>query len=512
MTDRFSGKHFQTVFDFAPLGIAVADVRGRFLEANQAFLDMLGYTPQDILELTFHDITHPEDRAETERLSREVLEGRVGSYRQKKRYLTKDGRSLWAIVRATALRDPDGGFEYWLGIVEDITERVAAEMERERLAAQVQQSQKMEAIGTLARGIAHDFNNILMGIQGNVSLLLYNKPPGHREVPYLRKIEQAVERAARLTRQIIGFAGGGKYVVQPTDINLLLERSAKAFGRTCPGVVIRTRLQEGLWRVEADQAQIEQALVNLFKNSCEAMPDGGRLQLQTANVTVAAEDEKRPQHAAPGPYVRITVRDTGVGMDAEVRQRIFDPFFSTRELGQSTGLGLSAAHGIVANHQGFITVESEAGKGATFRVFLPAAGEPPVEAEPLEAFSPVAPRTILLVEDEEIVADIGEKMLKRMGHRVVLARSGLQALSIYRAQGKAIDLVILDVVMPEMSGGETFDHLKQIDPAVRVLLSSGFSLNGQPESIMSRGCRGFIQKPFSLGELAQKIEAALSDG
>ncbi len=512
MTHGFSAKHFKTVFDLAPLGIAVADVDGRFLEANQAFFDMLGYAPQDILELTFHNITHPEDRAETERLSREVLAGRIGSYRQKKRYLTKDGRSIWAIVRATALRDPDGGFEYWLGIIEEISERVAAEKERERLTAQVQQARKMVAVGTLARGIAHDFNNILMGIQGNVSLLLFNKPSDHQEVPYLRKIEKAVERAAELTRQLLGFARGGKYAMRTTDLNLLLKRCADQFGRSRQKVAIRIDPQEDLWPVEVDQGQIEQVLINLLHNSAEAMPDGGRLELETANVTIAATDAGRPPDAPAGRYVRITVKDTGVGMDEAVRKRIFEPFFSTRELGQATGLGLAAAYGIARNHQGFITVDSKPGRGATFRVFLPASGDPPPQATPRPAAPPAGTRTILLVEDEEVVAEIGVKMLQRLGYRAILARSGRQALSVYREHGKAIDLIVLDVVMPEMSGSETFERLKKIDPKVRVLLASGYTLDGQAQAILKRGCRGFIQKPFSLEALAQKIEAALANG
>jgi CheY-like chemotaxis protein len=240
------------------------------------------------------------------------------------------------------------------------------------------------------------------------------------------------------------------------------------------------------------------------------MPGGGELVLDTADVVVDADFPDRPPDAAPGPYVRMQVTDTGVGMDPATQARIFEPFFTTREKGQGTGLGLSSAFGIVKNHNGFMTVRSEKGRGSTFSVFLPAAAAA-AAAEPKPVRPPQAgAKTILLVEDEEMVADIGRQMLERLGYRAWVARSGDEALALYAQRRAEIDLVILDMIMPGLGGGAVFDRMKAIHPEAAVLLSSGYSLNGQALEILKRGCRGFIQKPFNLEQLGQKIREILS--
>jgi len=503
-------KMFHAVFATAPLGIAIANSEGRFLDVNQAFLSMLGYSREEALRLTFMDVTHPDDRAETLRLTQKVREGEVNSYQVEKRYIGRDGGAIWTIARITVQRDAGGGIQYWLGIIEDITARRLAEKERQRLAAQLQQAQKMEAIGTLAGGIAHDFNNLLMGIQGNISLLMLDKPPDHRDVVYLKNIEKSVMRASELTRQILGFARGGKYDVKATDLNALIEKTADMFGRTRKEITIRRSFQKGLWAVEADQTQLQQVLLNLLVNAWQAMPGGGELFLDTANVAVDAGFADRPPDAAPGPYVRMQVTDTGVGMDKATQARIFEPFFTTREKGKGTGLGLSSAFGIVKSHNGFMTVRSEKDRGSTFGVFLPAASGAGEQAQrPARAQLPGV-KTILLVEDEEMVADIGCQMLERLGYRALVARTGEEALALYAERRTEIDLVILDMIMPGLGGGAVFDRIRAMNPEAAVLLSSGYSLNGQALEILKRGCRGFIQKPFNLEQLGQKIREILS--
>jgi PAS domain S-box-containing protein len=506
------GKMFHAVFATAPLGIAIAEAGGRFLDVNQAFLSMLGYSREEALRLTFMDVTYPDDRAETHRLSQKVRDAETDGYQVEKRYLARDGHAVWAIARITVQRDENGAIQYWLGIMEDITARRQAEAERRRLAAQLQQAQKMEAIGTLAGGIAHDFNNLLMGIQGNISLLMLDKPPDHRDVAYLKNVEKSVMRASELTRQILGFARGGKYDVRATDLNGLVEKTAEMFGRTRKEITIRRSLQPDLWSVEVDQTQLQQVLLNLLVNAWQAMPGGGELILDTANVDVDAHFPDRPPDAAPGAYVRVQVTDTGVGMDPATQARIFEPFFTTREKGHGTGLGLSSAFGIVKNHKGFITVRSRKGRGSTFGVFLPAAAGSEIRKPNPARPDPAGVRVILLVEDEEMVADIGRQMLERLGYRTLVARTGDEALALYAQRHEEIDLVILDMIMPGLGGDAVFDRIRAINPEALVLLSSGYSLNEQAQAILKRGCRGFIQKPFSLEELDRKIREILSSG
>jgi two-component system cell cycle sensor histidine kinase/response regulator CckA len=496
---------FRAIFDISPLGIAIADRHGGLLEANPAFLAMFGYSLQEAQGRNFLDLTHPEDRDTIAGLVQDVRNGKTDSYQAEKRCVCKDGREFWAVVRCTALRDGRGDITHWLGIMEDISARRAAERERQRLATQVQQAQKMEAIGTLAGGIAHDFNNLLMGIQGNISLLLLDKAPDHRDVTYLKNVEKSVMRASELTRQILGFARGGKYEVKATDINALLEKTAEMFGRTRREITIRKDLQKAPWKIEADQSQLQQVLLNLLVNAWQAMPGGGELVLQTANVVFEAGHPDTPADAVPGPHVRIDVTDTGVGMDTHTQARIFEPFFTTREKGQGTGLGLSSAFGIVKNHNGFITVRSEKGRGSTFSVFFPAASGAVTQKPKPAGAGRGGGSTILLVEDEEMVANIGRQMLERLGHRVIVAQTGDEALALYEKRRAEIDLVILDMIMPGIGGGAVFDRIRVIDPQAAVLLSSGYSLNGQALEIMKRGCRGFIQKPFSIEQLKQKI-------
>jgi PAS domain S-box-containing protein len=500
---------YHAVFDLAPWGIAIVDRHGGLLEANPALLAMFGYTRAEVLECRFADLAHPEERNRITEMVQAIGADPADSGPTESRWLRKDGREFWALVRCTALRDGNGKITHWLGILEDISMHRIAETERRRLAAQVQRAQKMEAIGTLAGGIAHDLNNLLMGIQGNISLLLLDKTPDHRDATYLKNVEKSVARASELTKQILGFARGGKYETKVTDLNSLLEKTAEMFGRTRREITIRRKFQEALWKVEADSSQLQQVLLNLLVNAWQAMPGGGELVLQTANVFIDANCPDAPPEAAPGSYVRIDVADTGVGMDAQTLTRIFEPFFTTREKELDTGLGLPSAIEIVKRHSGFITVRSEKERGSTFSVFLPAisgALAPPPKPAAAER---CGKNTILLVEDEEMVANIGCQMMERLGYRVIVALTGKEAMALYEARWAEIDLVILDLIMPGMGGGAVFDRIRAINPKAAVLLSSGFTLGGQTSEIIKRGCRGFIQKPFSIEQLKRKISEIL---
>lgn len=377
------------------------------------------------------------------------------------------------------------------------------------LEEQLIQAQKMEAVGTLAGGLAHDFNNLLMGISGRVSLVMADTDDSHPHREHLLEMEKHIRSAAELTRQLLGYAKGGKYEVKPVCLNDLIETSASMFGRTRKEITVETRLQEGIWSVEADRAQIEQVFMNLYLNAWQAMPEGGNLRIESRNVTLEEEDV-RPWSAMPGKYVMTSVSDSGVGMDRATRERIFEPFFTTKEMGRGTGLGLASTYGIIRNHNGIIEVVSEKGDGSIFHIFLPASertAEAVVEKNGRPAVG--GTETVLLVDDEEMIADVGEQLLSKLGYEVILAANGTAAIEQYLHHRERISMVILDMVMPDMDGGETFDRLKTIDPAIRVLLSSGYSLSGKAKEIMERGCNGFIQKPFNMELLSRKVREVL---
>ena len=382
------------------------------------------------------------------------------------------------------------------------------EVEQEKLAAQLRQANKMEAVGTLAGGLAHDFNNLLMGIQGNTSLMLLDLDPDHPYYEQLKYIEQYVQSGSNLTRQLLGFARGGKYEVRTSDLNELVAKSLKMFARAKKEINIYPEYEEKLLPVDVDPGQIEQVFINIYVNAWQAMPSGGAVYVRTENE-VLTEQHTVPFELKPGRYVKVSITDTGPGMNELVRQRIFDPFFTTKEMGRGTGLGLASAYGIVKNHGGIINVYSEGGKGSTFTVYLPASeGEIIKEVRMEEKLVP-GTETILLVDDEEMITNVGKMLLEKLGYAVFIARNGGEALRIYREKQKEIELVVLDMIMPNMNGGETFERLKEIDPGVKVLLSSGYSLDGQAKDILAKGCKGFIQKPFDIVKFSRKIREAI---
>jgi len=379
-----------------------------------------------------------------------------------------------------------------------------------KLEDQLHQALKMEAVGTLAGGIAHDFNNLLMAIQGHASIMLMNKDSSHPDIRHLKGIEDDIESAADLTRQLLGFARSGKYEVRPTDLNEVIKKQNRMFGRTKKEISIRGKYEKDLWSVEVDRGQFEQVLLNLYINAWQAMPGGGDLYLETENVTLDQTDVK-PFSIEPGRYVKISVTDTGVGMDKETREKIFEPFFTTKEMGRGTGLGLASAYGIIKNHGGFINVYSEKGHGTTFNIYLPASEKEVIEEKKPAGETVSGTETVLFVDDEDMIIEVAEELFERLGYKVLTAGSGREAIETYEKNKERIDMVLLDMVMPDMSGGETYDKLKKINPDIKILLASGYSMNGQATEIMDRGCSGFIQKPFKMRELSQKLREILDE-
>ncbi len=386
--------------------------------------------------------------------------------------------------------------------------------ERKHAEHQMLKVQKMEAVGTLAAGVAHDFNNMLGGVLGNVNLIQMGLSPDHPAQAKLRTIEKIVISGAHLARQLLGFARGGKYSPQPTDINRTVQDTLDLFARTRKKMRLQTRFEADLPTVRCDQIQIGQVLLNLWGNAADAMGDPGDLFIETDNVAVD-EAKAALHHVAAGPFVRITVRDTGPGIPVEVQARLFEPFFTTKEMGKGTGLGLASAYGIVEHHGGFIEMDSRVGEGTEFRVFLPVIADlaaPGVRNEPSAPTRPAGSGTILLVDDEPTFLEIGEEMLKMLGYQVVKAANGEAALAHFKERGHSICMVILDIVMPGMSGIETFFKLREIDPGVKVLMASGYSKDEEVARVLEQGVADFIEKPFRLHELAQKIKALTDCG
>lgn len=379
---------------------------------------------------------------------------------------------------------------------------------RRMLDKQLQQTLRMEAIGTLAGGIAHDFNNLLTSIQGNVSILKVRTDSCHPNYEKLQRLEELVKSGADLTKQLLGFAMGGKYAVLPTATEQIIIKSLEIFHRTHKELVIHKQYSGDLWHVAVDPGQIQQVMLNLYLNAAHAMPQGGDLTIRAENV-VLESDTAEDNELEPGRYVQISVTDTGIGIEKENIDRIFEPFFTTREMGRGTGLGLASAYGIIKNHHGAITVESHVNTGTTFRILLPATEDSPprenVNFDPL----PEGSATILLIDDETGVRDVAAEILDELGYTVLTAVSGQEALRIFKEKQKLINLVILDVIMPDMSGVDTFKALREIKPDIKILFSSGHNVTDRTAQLISGGLCGFIPKPFNMRSLSQHVEAIL---
>jgi PAS domain S-box-containing protein len=506
---RESEAKYRVILESIEEGVFETDLSGQLTFFNTALCRILGYPAHDLRRMTMSDFTAPESEAAAAPVLQHIETNGGSADIRDYAVVQSDGQRRQLELSVARTTDAAGRPSGFRCVARDVTERLNSDLERKKLEAQLQMAQKMEAIGTLAGGIAHDFNNILMGIQGNASLLEMRLDQSHPGRDKVKNIEKYVESGTELSRQLLGFARRGKYNVKASDINDIIEKSSAMFARTRKEIRVRTQLAESAWAVEVDRGQIEQALLNLYINAWQAMPEGGELYLATENLTLD-ESYVRPYSVKPGPFVKVTVADTGLGIAREDLPRIFEPFFTTKAMGRGTGLGLASVYGIVKSHGGHINVYSEPGQGTTFNFYLPASAREVVESVELADTALRRGReTVLLIDDEEMILEVGSGLLQELGYTVVTAGSGPEALEIYQARQPEIAMVVMDMIMPGMGGGETFDRLKAINPAVRVLLSSGYSINGQASHIMERGCDGFIQKPFNMQQLSVKMREIL---
>ncbi|MBI3921007.1 MAG: PAS domain S-box protein, partial [Armatimonadetes bacterium] len=497
-----ASKEYATSLIESSLDMIIAVDRDRkIIEFNRAAQEAFGYLPEEVLgksvDLLYAD---PEE-------GRHVHLTTVESGRcvQEIRNLRKNGEVFPTLLAASVLRNSEGEVVGVMGISRDVTEQRSLER-------QLLHSQKMQSIGTLAGGIAHDFNNLLTGIIGYAELARGEVEPGKEPHQYLNIIVEQGMRAASLVSQLLQFSRQEKTERRPLELTPLVKETVEILQRTLPeSLTIRLEAPQGIAPVKGDPAQVQQVILNLCVNASHAMPEGGDLDLGLENVLLDDAYCRRYPFARSGSYVCLSVRDTGVGMPPEVQERIFEPFFTTKELGQGTGLGLAMVYGIAKSHEGHITVESEVNKGSTFRVYLPTVEGP--SPQPSNGTSPL-PRgseTLLLVEDDPSVLQVGKALLQNLGYTVLTAVDGEEALEVYRHFGKDVALVLTDLVMPRMSGDRMCEVLIRIDPEVKVVVMSGHSRPEGPGDLKIPGMKAWMEKPLTMNVLAHTVRDALEE-
>jgi two-component system cell cycle sensor histidine kinase/response regulator CckA len=508
---RESEERFRQMIDEAPVGYHELDREGRVIRVNHRELEMLGYTGEELLGYPVWKFVVEEEK------TRQVILAKIAgdvSFPEtfERTYRRKDGTTLPVLIKDRIIRDKKGRIMGIRSMIEDITERRRAEEALQKSEEQLRQWQRVEAIGRLAGGVAHDFNNLLMTIKGCSELLLGGLDRRDSRREEVEEIRKAAERATALTRQLLAF--GRRQVLQPQvlDLNEVVANMDRMLQRLIgEDIQLFTVLDPELWPVKVDPGQIEQVIMNLAVNARDAMPSGGKLTIETANVLLDEDYARRHVSVKPGPCVMLAVTDNGCGMDKETQSHLFEPFFTTKKTGEGSGLGLSTVYGIVKQSEGNVWAYSELEQGTTFKIYLPRIEEAVKRYRPKAgpAISPGGSETILLVEDEEAVRTIVSKILQNKGYTVLEAHQGNEALQICEHHEGLIHLMVTDVVMPQMSGRELAERLAILRPEIRVLFMSGYPDN----AIVHHGVLGtgtaFLQKPFSLYALECKVRELL---
>ncbi|CAN5622807.1 hypothetical protein BH10ACI3_BH10ACI3_09730 [soil metagenome] len=502
---RDSEERFSSAFEFAPIGVALVSPDGHWLKVNRALCDLVGYTEAEMLTSNFQEITHADDLEHDLENMRRVIAGDITSYQIEKRYVHKLGHYVPTLLNVSLVRDTGGKPRYFISQIQDITKR-------KELEEQNRHSQKMEAVGVLAGGIAHDFNNLLTAINGYSDLTLRKMQADDPLRHNVEEVKKAGDRAAELTSQLLAFSR--KQVLKPMvhSLNLVIENLQNMLRRIIrEDIDLRTVLDPALGNIKADPGQIEQVIMNLAVNARDAMPHGGTLTIESQNVYL--DDEYVSQHLtiAPGAFVRLTVTDTGEGMEESVKQHIFEPFYTTKEVGKGTGLGLSMVYGVVKQSGGDIMVYSEPGHGTTFKIYLPCVDEivqkPRWTGERKQLYS--GTETVLLVEDEEVVRNLVREILAENGYKVLEASSGKEALKLCSSYEGPIHLLLSDVIMPKMGGSELKDEVVKMLPDIKTLFMSGYTDDALAHRGVFDADIAFIEKPFTPDALSRKVREVL---
>ena len=504
---RESEERFRTMFESAPTATMLLGVDGSIKAVNRSLEALLGYTEEEFRGHPVGDHVHPDDREDGAKLYAELVRGDRDSYRREARFVTKDGRTVITHIAAALVRDADEKPDYVIAMAEDVTQQ-------KQLEDQLRQSQKLEAIGRLAGGVSHDFNNMLTAIGGYTAFALEHADEGSPLRSDLDEIRKATERAALLTRQLLAFSRKQVLTPELLDLNeIVAELETMLRPLIGEDIVLTMKLDPALGQIEADPGQLHQVVMNLVVNARDAMPAGGALSIETANADVV--DELGEGSIAPGRYVTLTVRDAGEGIDEATLSQIFEPFFTTKDSDKGTGLGLSTVYGIVKQSGGFIAVESEVGVGSEFTMYLRRATDvrqPRPEATPRPLPVPVrqdaAGKTVLVVEDEDVVRGLVRQVLEGVGFDVLVARDGEEAFAL--AAKHHIDVLLSDLMLPKLGGHEVADRLRSSQPQLKVLYMSGYAESGLfSDGVLPPGT-AFLEKPFTFSELTGKVQELLS--
>ncbi len=497
-------------FDDAPIGAAVIGLDGKAIRVNSELCRMSGFTREELEGVQFQDITHPDDMDMCMAQYRQVIDGKLDQYQMDKRYICKDGGTLWVSLSVRLVRDRDGQPLYTLAMMGDISDRREAQIALRKQEAQMRNATKMEAIGRLAGGIAHDFNNQLTVVKGYSEMLLRELDPDGPQHESLEEIRAAAQRAADLTNQLLVFGRKRALRAEMLDLNQVLREMGGPLARMLgEDIELSTIVDPDLGAVKVDRAQLQQMIVNLVVNARDAMDPPGRITIETANVSIAQRQFAECPSLSAGPYVMLSVADTGEGMDEETRRNVFEPFYTTKPQGEGTGLGLAMVYGLVQSSGGYVDVESNPGEGSVFRVYLPTVRADEQTGAPVESAPRPATgdgRTVLLVEDEETVRHVLVRELRLGGYTVLEAGDAREAIPLGEHYTEPIDLLVTDVVMPGIKGPQLAEKLLRVRPQMQVLFISGYS---EPITLGDNRQVNLLRKPFSPAELTEAVRNAL---
>ena len=509
-TLRESEERYRLLVETMNDGLCIQDLNGYFTYVNHKLCEMTGFSKEDLIGRTLDDLL--SGTSKTQYKDAIALGMKYGLKPLELDLLIKDGKSLSVIISPQILKNAKGSLKGYFALVVDISKRKEDEEAKRRMESQLQQAQKMESIGTLAGGISHDFNNSLQAILGYTQMLLIDTEKMDTVHLRLLQIEKAAKRAGELTNQLLAFSRKVESQLAPMDLNQEVRQVGSLLQRTILKMIgIELILEENLKVINADANQIEQVIMNLAINARDAMGEEGKIIIKTENINIGQEYCNKHYGLVPGDYVLLTFSDTGHGMDEETIERIFEPFFTTKEQGKGTGLGLPMVYGLVKKHNGHIECESKPGKGTSFKIYFPAVSdivsETPSEEE--NESIPLGNETILLIDDEALVRDLAEHMLAKFGYKVFTAPSGESGLRVYQEKKDDIPLVILDMIMPGMGGRRCLEEILKINPEAKVLIATGYAIDGNPKSLLGAGAMGFIKKPFNVREMLTSIRKVL---
>jgi two-component system cell cycle sensor histidine kinase/response regulator CckA len=505
---RESDNKFRSIFEQAAMGVARVSLDGAWLEVNKKLCAIVGYSQQQLLTKSIQDLTHPEDLEIDQAALSQLINNEIRTYTKEKRYYNLGGVIVWVKLTMSLVRDINNEPDYFISIIEDITSQINKEAKQRTLTAQLQQAKKMEAVGHLAGGIAHDFNNMLGVILGQAELVIKKLGPNNSLVSHLEGILNAANHSANLTRQLLTFAR--KQTIEPKVLDLngsvsaMIDMLKRLIGES---IVLSWEPAENIWPVKVDPTQIDQVLVNLCINSRDAISGSGKISISASNCTLdknytAAQIYK----IEPGDYVKLSVSDDGCGMDEATLMHIFEPFYTTKAMGSGTGLGLSSTFGAIKMNAGFVNVFSQPGQGTTFNIYFQRVKAlEDTKQKIIKEQASQSTGTILLVEDEEMLLEIETSMLENSGYTVLAVPSGELAEAMLRKHLSEIDLLVTDVIMPEINGMELAVKLQAICPKLKVLFMSGYPADVLDRQANIKEGAHFLQKPFSMQALTSKV-------